>query len=232
MPGLPQLPDFLRWDRSGDAIVPPAAPQISETIEPPPPAPEVVAPTPAPPEVVAPTPTPEVTQPAPAPPEPAPARCADPICSAADLVRRTMRPASERLRLNQPNGIYKDGDSFIAWITATAPSHLYLDLIDVSGSVVHLRPNPLAPQTLVDPGATVQHGVPPGEERQGVRSYRIGPPFGNAMLLLLSSDQPLFAQQRPEIEEADAYLADLERAILQRQGAVRGLWRDLTIEPR
>ena len=154
-------------------------------------------------------------------------------CAVAAFAYRAMPPAVERLSLNNPDHVYREGDSLIVEVQA-APNqeaHVYLDYFDAEGNVVHLRPNPLAEATRLAAGATARHGVPPEEQRPGVRYYQVVPPFGRNLLLLMAADTPLFANQRPELEPAGDYLRALEALVAERPGAIRGGTVELEIRP-
>lgn len=154
-------------------------------------------------------------------------------CAAAAFAYRTMPPAVERLSLNKPDHVYREGDSLIVDVQA-APNqeaHVYLDYYDAEGNVVHLRPNPLAEATRLAAGATARHGVPSEEQRPGVRHYQVVPPFGRNLLLLMAADAPLFANQRPELEPAGDYLRALEALVAERPGAIRAGTVELKIRP-
>ena len=154
-------------------------------------------------------------------------------CAVAAFAYRAMPPAVERLSLNNPDHVYREGDSLIVEVQA-APNqeaHVYLDYFDAEGNVVHLRPNPLAVATRLAAGATARHGVPPEEQRPGVRYYQVVPPFGRNLLLLMAADTPLFANQRPELEPAGDYLRALEALVAERPGAIRAGTVELEIRP-
>lgn len=154
-------------------------------------------------------------------------------CAAAALAGRAMPPAIERLSLNNPDRVYREGDSLVVEVTAAPDraAHVYLDYFDAAGNVVHLRPNPLAEATRLAAGATARHGVPAEERRPGVRHYEVVPPFGRNLLLLLAADTPLFESQRPELEPAADYLRALEALLAYRPGAIRAESIELQIAP-
>ncbi len=154
-------------------------------------------------------------------------------CAAAALASRAMPPAVERLSVNQPDHVYREGDSLIVEVRAAPDreAHVYLDYFDAAGNVVHLRPNPFAEATRLSAGETARHGVPPEERRSGVRYYEVVPPFGRNLLLLMAADAPLFDSLRPELEPAGDYLRALEALLAERPGAIRAGIVELEIEP-
>jgi eukaryotic-like serine/threonine-protein kinase len=158
---------------------------------------------------------------------------ADYPCAVADFANRAMPPAAERLSLNNPDHVYREGDFLIVKVQAAPDreAHVYLDYFDAEGNVVHLRPNPLAESTRLAAGATARHGVPPEEQQPGVRSYQVAPPFGRNLLLLMAADTPIFSRQRPELEPAGDYLRALEALVSERPGAIRAGTVELEISP-
>lgn len=157
----------------------------------------------------------------------------DPVCLARALAERRMPLAAERVTFNRPERVYHDGESLVADISAAADrgAHVYLDFFDATGTVVHLRPNPLAEATWLEPGGTARHGVPAGEQRPEERSYIVTEPYGHNLLLLMASERPLLDARRPEVEPADDYLLALEALIAERPGAIRASTFDIETRP-
>ena len=50
-----------------------------------------------------------------------------------------------------------------------------------------------------------------GQDWYDLRQYRLSPPFGLDMILVIGSSEPLFDELRPTFEDAADYLADLKR---------------------
>lgn len=92
-------------------------------------------------------------------------------------------------------------------LTPDFPSHLMVDYFTADGMVVHLaRPEaatePLTPLT--------ERRV--GDPTDGPR-LTIAEPFGHELILVIASRAPVFAEPRPQIEPADAYLPALDEAL-------------------
>ena len=83
---------------------------------------------------------------------------------------------------------------------ARTSDRFYLDYFTPDGEVVHLVPN-LASQANRGSSRTVDVGK--GEE------WTIAEPFGDDLLLLITTDQPLFDQPREDAEAASDYLRSL-----------------------
>jgi hypothetical protein len=112
------------------------------------------------------------------------------------------------------DGVLTGGQDLVLDIRATdiaAPVqvHVQVDYFTVDGGVVHLLPNPLEPVARLEDGATRRLG-----ERNGrTRFWTVGPPFGHELIVVVTSNAPLFPAPRPEAEPAAAYLPELKRAL-------------------
>jgi hypothetical protein len=137
------------------------------------------------------------------------------------------------VRTNRPDGVYRDGDYLVVHASAPAgpPVHLYVDYVDPGGDVVHLLPNPVVPETMVEGGSEVQLGVETAEAPAGARTYKLGEPYGQAVILVLASAAPLFPNLREEVESAASYLAALDQTLASQGGEVQGGWQYLEIVP-
>src|SRR5262249_44076306 len=60
-------------------------------------------------------------------------------------------------------------------------------------------------------------------------NWQIGQPYGQNMVVVLSSPQPLFAQERPFLESASDYIADLKAR--QAAGNARASYRIIPTAP-
>ena len=100
------------------------------------------------------------------------------------------------------------------------PSHLYVAYFDKEGQVSHLVPSrPMAPGS--------RHVVGQAE------GFRVGPPFGTDLAIVIASEQPLFDPRtaRPPQEPQGPYLRALGAAIAQhRANGVRIAVRPVVIE--
>jgi hypothetical protein len=125
-------------------------------------------------------------------------------------------PGSPVLSPDRPDGIYREGESLILKTGSMAqqPGYLYVDYIDIEGTVLHLFPTPARPDNRVKPGSTIVLGVAADAARAGDRYYVVGPPFGkNMMISAIWSAAPLFSKARSEQENAASYLPDLRRSL-------------------
>lgn len=82
---------------------------------------------------------------------------------------------------------------------------LAVDFFMADGNVLHLVPEPTQPLVMLPAGERRQFG----ETRQGGQRWQIGPPFGNDLLVLWLTEQPLFETQRPQVERTADYVKAL-----------------------
>ena len=85
------------------------------------------------------------------------------------------------------------------------PTFFYVDYFDAANNVIHLFPSPVAQNNSLQPQQNVSIG--------GTDRYAIGPPYGTDLVVAIGSSVPLFDQQRPEVEAADKYFADVKAAL-------------------
>jgi tRNA A-37 threonylcarbamoyl transferase component Bud32 len=154
-----------------------------------------------------------------------------PVCSAAALLDTAARTGGVGVRTNHGDGVFRDGDYLVVYATAPPgpPVHLYVDYVDPGGDVVHLHPNPAAPESMVDGGSQIQLGVEAADIQPGARYYQLGEPYGRAVVMVLASAAPLFSNPRPEVESATTYLAALGQSLAAQGGEIQGGWQYLDI---
>lgn len=142
-----------------------------------------------------------------------------PHCEAARRVAALIGPtdlAAPLITLNRPDGVYHaDRDVFVATVSPQGPSsvYLYLDYFHEDGNVYHLLPEPMAPDNLALPGATVQIGHEADAAGAGQRVWRLSEPFGPGQVVAIVSERPLYDGLRPIGEQASAYLDFLAGAV-------------------
>jgi hypothetical protein len=110
-----------------------------------------------------------------------------------------------------PARVLTEGDSLIVQITTPSfPSHLYVTYLQANGDVVHLSwpdgrfPKPLPPNTRTTFGGGVG----------GQPTYRISPPVGDEMIIVVASASPLFQDELPETTSDREYLSSFRKAFL------------------
>jgi tRNA A-37 threonylcarbamoyl transferase component Bud32 len=154
-----------------------------------------------------------------------------PVCSAAALVDTAARAGGVGVRTNRADGVFRDGDSLVVHATVPPgpPVHLYVDYVDPGGDVVHLHPNPLLPDSMVEGGSEVRLGIEAPDSQTNARHYQLGEPYGRAVVVALASATPLFSAVRQEVEPATVYLPALEQSLAAQGGEVQGGWQYLEI---
>ncbi|MEO3433953.1 protein kinase [Inquilinus sp. CAU 1745] len=117
---------------------------------------------------------------------------------------------------NSQSLTYRDGERMFIDVSNASlfDGYLSVSFIDKEGNVVHLFPMPLLPDNAVSSGERVALGAE--------REYLIGPPFGDDMLIAISSPTPLFVTPRAEVESAADYLPALAQALESSDAANHG----------
>lgn len=101
-------------------------------------------------------------------------------------------------------------------MTPDFPAHVYIDFFKPDGTVVHLSPSELSPDSYYPAPHTT---IPISAMEPNGLSVPAGPPYGMGMVVTLSTSTPLFqpGSFRPREERADDYLHDLEVALRERE---------------
>jgi hypothetical protein len=95
--------------------------------------------------------------------------------------------------------VLTEGESLMVDITTAAvESYVSVDYFALDGSVVHLLPNPRARDNRAPPHYTATVG--------SMGEWGIGKPFGNELVVLLTTPVPLFDTLRPVAEQGGSYL--------------------------
>jgi hypothetical protein len=146
------------------------------------------------------------------------------LCEALDAIAQTPSAggAGDPIILRGGTGAAKDqflaGDHLVIEIPPRdGDRYIAVDYFQHDGQVLHLLPGggprvrllkARQPLVLADP------------------NWQIGEPFGQDMVVVLSSPQPLFAAERPFLERAGDYVADLKAR--QAVGDVGAQYRIIT----
>lgn len=89
-------------------------------------------------------------------------------------------------------------------------SYLHMAYIQADGSVVNLVQDQIAQLRQFQPGEHLFVGA----GGNGLPKFRAGPPFGNEMLVVVSSTSPLFGETLPATQTEREYLTALRKAVL------------------
>jgi eukaryotic-like serine/threonine-protein kinase len=142
-----------------------------------------------------------------------------PHCEMVKLLRTSALPprpgTAPLLQFNNPNLIYRAGDTLVVRVTASAEydGYLYVDYLDTEGNIVHMLPMTLHPDDAVKAGQELTLGAAKEGGKGGQRVYEISKPFGPNLVVAISSPQPLFPRRANEVENAGDYLPVLTRAL-------------------
>jgi hypothetical protein len=103
---------------------------------------------------------------------------------------------------------FAEGDRLVLDLTAPDyPAYIMVDYFDAQGQVLHLQPNGFVPARLAAPKETLAVGR--GAPGQPALDITISPPFGQEIAVALAVSAPIFDTDRPLVEPAAPYLADL-----------------------
>jgi len=114
------------------------------------------------------------------------------------------------------NAVYLEGEALMVYILPETDAYLQVDYYQVDGKVVHLLPNPLESNF-------VEGGRPfiIGKSKSGYE-FIVEAPFGEELLMVIASQEPIVAEARSIVEPAKPYLKRLARS-LKEQKAKGGL---------
>lgn len=132
------------------------------------------------------------------------------------LLNRIYSGSTLSIQNTNDNSTYFVGEDLSFFVNSgSRESYIYVDYFSVEGVVVHMLPN--ASEPLRRFPADQKFRVGDGE----FGSWIIGQPVGTEAITVIVSPQPLVAAARPEIEDAETYLAELVPAIeaIQQDGA-------------
>lgn len=105
-----------------------------------------------------------------------------------------------------PDARLTEGDSLMVDVTTPAvESYVAVDYYSLDGSVTHLLPNARARDNRAPPNYTATVG--------SLGEWGIGKPFGEELVVLVTTPAPLFDGLRPVSEPAAGYLADVARRL-------------------
>ncbi|MBF0093012.1 MAG: DUF4384 domain-containing protein [Alphaproteobacteria bacterium] len=120
------------------------------------------------------------------------------------------RGLSVKIAGAEPAVLTGGGTLTVEVTTPSHPSYLYVTYLQAGGDAVHLtQPQGLMPKAL-PPNTKVSLGSPPGPV------FRLGPPFGDEMIVAIASASPLFQEPRPLAERERDYLTAFRLAFIER----------------
>ncbi|WP_170755836.1 DUF4384 domain-containing protein [Ruegeria lacuscaerulensis] len=109
---------------------------------------------------------------------------------------------------------YVNGQQLVLDLTgADYDAYVYVDYFDAQGQVIHLRPNESTPmQPTLAMSALRVGAAAPGDPGLFIT---IGPPYGQEIAVAFAASDPLYQEDRPLIEPADAYLKFLKSRVAE-----------------
>ncbi len=162
----------------------------------------------------------------------------EPFCRVLDQLAHASKPdVAPVIALNHKDGIYHDADPLVVTVRVPADirtAYLHVLYLDGQGEVVHMLPNRYDWQTAVSGGEQRRIGVDVADRRQGVRDFRIAPPFGDAMIVAILSPSPLDDLGTSEVEAVPHLVTELgsDLAGARSLGGIRYAWLQIEIRPR
>lgn len=123
------------------------------------------------------------------------------VIGAADTVKAHVRGGE--------SGVLRGGDALaVEIVTPSYPSYVYVSYLQANGEVAHLT-WPVSRGQVIAPGTRLLlGGSAPGAEAQ----FRIGPPFGQEVIVVVASARPLFGSTLPETPTERDYLTTFRRS--------------------
>jgi outer membrane protein OmpA-like peptidoglycan-associated protein len=134
------------------------------------------------------------------------------------------QPDRPRLTANRPNLTYVAGDRLgfdVNWGGQTGFVHLAY--LQANGEVVHLY-QASSTNLVALPGKWTSLDF--GATNTRLPNFRVQAPFGQELLLAIRSAGPLFAESRPETEDARTFLSALRTALVAADGTARQVGAD------
>jgi hypothetical protein len=102
------------------------------------------------------------------------------------------------------DAVYVEGEKLAVHVSAETNAYLQVDYYQSDGKVVHLLPNPVD-NNFVQGGKTLVLG-----NSQGGYQFIVSPPFGEELLTVIASQEPLQDEpKRPDSEHAAEYIEHL-----------------------
>jgi hypothetical protein len=132
------------------------------------------------------------------------------------------------LSTRNPGNVFRTAERLkIDLTTSDYPSYLYIDFFLLDGTVLHMVPSSLNRGNQ----APARYEATIGDMGDWVAA----PPFGEEIVVMLSSSAPLFKDERPEHESAANYLAalagELERASKNQETRITASFLLITTKP-
>lgn len=133
--------------------------------------------------------------------------------------RNSIESAGASIGVDGSAIVLQEGDRVVLQANApNFPSYAYIIYMQEDGKLLNLMPSRDQPDNSRSPNERFSIGDKPDEP-----SFTVSPPYGDDLVMLVASSEPLFDQPRPLIEQGTSFADDLSArvdAILDRGGKV------------
>lgn len=92
----------------------------------------------------------------------------------------------------------------------STPSHLHVAYFQADGSVAHLVQSDATNLRTFDSRVKIFFG----DGKEGRPTFKVSPPFGPEMVIVIASRAPIFPEPRPNVETERDFLTALRRSLL------------------
>jgi len=134
-----------------------------------------------------------------------------PLCEALDTLDKALAAPDKPQLTMSPDGAAKEGDTLeIDLHTPVRPSYVYMSYFQADRTVV----------TMVQPKGVVPQPFPSddkfkfGDGKDGRPKFTVSAPYGNEMVVVVSSASPLFSSEMPQQQSERDYLSTLRKALI------------------
>jgi len=140
-----------------------------------------------------------------------------PLCEALDTLEKPLKEASLRPSLaTSLQGVARAGETLrVDLKSPSKPSYVYLSYIQADGTVVTLT----QPQGRILSQTQARSSFVFGDGAPGHGKFTIGPPYGNEMIVAITSASPLFDNSLPEQLSERDFLSALRKALIYKPAA-------------
>jgi hypothetical protein len=134
-----------------------------------------------------------------------------PLCEALETLAVPLNTGLRPVLSTSPAGVAKNGATLRVEVTTPArPTYLYLSYFTADRTVLTL----LQPQGKVLPQTPAGSRLIFGDGGKGHGTFIVGPPFGDEMMIALTSASPLFDRELPHRQTEREFLSALRKALL------------------
>ncbi len=138
-----------------------------------------------------------------------------PQCEALMTMQKPLSETHKPI-IELPKNRYSDGETLSFNIQMAAfQGYLHVAYFQKDGNVVNLVSSDPLTLTTLHKNSFLTFG----DGKEGRAKFTIGEPFGNEMIIVISSKSPLFVEKRPRVETEREFLSAMRKAIIARPKA-------------